>query len=83
MSMRDVTLQVHEYFFRDGRMQNPVKDLRESNLKKIIIASIFAKHSILNEYVFGFRYVGFQNIQVLTIWQGSEFPESHEVYPFS
>ena len=31
---REVTLQVNGRLFRDGRIQNPVKDLRQSALEK-------------------------------------------------
>ena len=31
---QEVTLQVNEYLLRDGRIQNPVRDLRWSTLEK-------------------------------------------------
>ena len=31
---REVTIQVNKYLLRDGRIQNPVKDVRQSALEK-------------------------------------------------
>ena len=38
-----VTLQVNEYLLRDGRIQNPAKDLKMERFGKIILLNDFAK----------------------------------------